>query len=69
MLNLVIHVSPNLGAAYVEAVKDAKTLCVRLDIAFVDFTFNGVHTLVSKDTNVEKAADRYLSHTTKGLNK
>lgn len=69
MLNLVLHVSPNLGAAYIEAVNDAKTLCVRLDIVFVDFTFNGVHTLVSKDTNVEKAAERYLSHTTKGLNK
>lgn len=69
MLNLVLHVSPNLGAAYIEAVKDAINLCVRLDIAFVDFTFNGVHTLVSKDTNVEKAAERYLSHTTKGLNK
>lgn len=48
-----------------EAVAEAKELCIKLSVAFVDFNFNGIKISVREDTNIESHVNAYVNRNTK----
>lgn len=55
MSSLTLNVELVAGTDFGIAVKDAKTLCQQLDLAYVTFSFNGISVSVSQRAKVEEA--------------
>ena len=55
MSNITLNVSFLAGTDICEAITEAKQLATKLDIAFVDFDFNGVKCSISQRACVDEA--------------
>ena len=54
MSNISLNVEFMAGTSIEEAIKEASLLAIRLHIAFVIFSFNGVRCSISRKPNIDK---------------
>ena len=59
MSSLSINVEVLAGTSIEKAIAEAKDLAQRMDLAFVEFSFNGVSMSVSQNADVEEMSFKY----------
>lgn len=59
MSNITINVKFLAGTDIEEAVKEAKELAIRMDIAYVCFNFNGISISIGKSADINKVIKQY----------
>jgi len=57
--NMIIQVSFTAGTDLEKALKEAKEKALFLDVAFVEFNFNGVNFFIGRTANIEEALYEY----------
>ncbi len=59
--DITMHVEMLPGTSIENAVEQAKELAIKLNIAYIDFSFNGVNISVGRNAVVEKSLDAWKS--------
>ena len=62
MSRMCLKVSFLPGTTLEEAIADAIEKARKLDIAFVEFSFNGVHFAISRTSDINKEIEYYLNN-------
>lgn len=69
MSNFIMHVELLAGTSIEEAIEEARKKCIQLDLAYINFNFNGVEMSVGKYADVDsgvKAFDQTMRDNSKG---